>query len=171
MGWVNSNKNKILSLDKDFILSAEESIKFTSFCLTVIELEKDPDFKVKTPVFFDATCSGLQHLASVMRDDILAPNVNLDEQTYKDVVSDVYSILSKPINEEIRRVGRDNPIYENLSEVNLPRKILKRSVMTTAYNVSIFGIKEQIASFFKSKKVKLSTGPGEEKTVVQYLKI
>ena len=90
---------KILSLDPDFILKAEEKFKFTALSLLLIELEKDPAYIVKIPIFFDATCSGIQHLAGLMRDEELSREVNLGEQSEEDPVADIYSKLANPINE------------------------------------------------------------------------
>ena len=146
--WVIENKDKILKLDKNLILRAEDKIKFASFCLLMRELEANPSYQVHMPVFFDATCSGFQHIAAIMRDEKLGALVNLDEQSYQDNVSDVYKYLSTPINNEIRRVGAEDTKYINLKYVDLPRDILKRPIMTKPYNVTVNGIKEQIAKYF-----------------------
>ena len=105
-------------------LRNDEKIKFASFCLIMRELEQNPSYKVHMPVFFDATCSGFQHIAALMRDEKLGPLVNLDEQSYQDNVSDVYKYLSVPINNEIRRVGAEDSKYINLIYVDLSRDIL-----------------------------------------------
>nr|UOL49836.1 hypothetical protein [Ganoderma lingzhi] len=41
IGWVLENKDKIIRLDKKWILKAEEKIKFTAFCLIIKELESN----------------------------------------------------------------------------------------------------------------------------------
>ena len=41
------------------------------------ELDRDPNYIIKTPVFLDATCSGIQHLAALLRDLELGTIVNL----------------------------------------------------------------------------------------------
>jgi DNA-directed RNA polymerase len=51
---------------------ASNPILFASFCLVMKQLSIDPKTKVHLPVFLDATCSGLQHLAGLMRDSELA---------------------------------------------------------------------------------------------------
>lgn len=143
---------KILSLDPDFILKAEEKFKFTALSLLLIELEKDPAYIVKIPIFFDATCSGIQHLAGLMRDEELSREVNLGEQSEEDPVTDIYSKLANPINEEIRRIGLEEIKYINLKEVKLPRNVLKRPIMTKTYSVTIYGIFEQLIEHFPTKK-------------------
>ena len=45
---------------------------------------------------------------------MLASNVNLAPQKPTDKVADFYELLRKPINEEIRRVGREDLKYSSL---------------------------------------------------------
>nr|YP_009493060.1 DNA-dependent RNA polymerase [Ganoderma tsugae]AWJ63855.1 DNA-dependent RNA polymerase [Ganoderma tsugae] len=152
--WTIQNKSKILDMDPEFILGAEEKFKFTALCLLMRELEKDPSYKVKIPVFFDCTCSGIQHLAGLMKDESLGQEVNLTPQSEQDNVSDIYQKLAIPINNEIRRIGLENPKYTNLLEVDLPRNILKKPIITKTYNVTIEGIFEQLQEHFKKVVVK-----------------
>jgi len=44
------------------------------------ELDKNPDYLVKLPVFLDATCSGIQHFAALLQDFELGSKVNLIPQ-------------------------------------------------------------------------------------------
>lgn len=150
--WTENNKEKILSMNPNFILAAEDKFKFTALCLLMRELDKDPQYKVKLPVFFDATCSGIQHLAGLMRDSNLAKEVNLTSQTTLDDVFDIYSKLAIPINEKIRRIGREDPKYTNLIEVNLSRKIVKKPIMTKTYNVTVEGIVDQLLENITTNK-------------------
>jgi DNA-directed RNA polymerase len=97
-------------------------------------------------------CSGLQHLAAIMRDLQLASEVNLIPQDDNTKVADVYTKVTKPINEEIRQFGRENLLYSNLSEVDGLRKDYKPSLMTTSYNVTLRGIINQLKSQFPTIK-------------------
>jgi hypothetical protein len=40
----------ILKMEPDFILKAENKFVFTAFCLTIRELNKNPNYLVKLPV-------------------------------------------------------------------------------------------------------------------------
>ena len=62
--WVKNNYNKIINLDRDLIYSAESPFIFTAFCLNMKEIHNNPKAIIRTPVFLDATCSGVQHLAA-----------------------------------------------------------------------------------------------------------
>jgi DNA-directed RNA polymerase, mitochondrial len=150
--WVKDNINNILKMDKEFILKAENKIIFIVFCLIIRQLQKDTNYKVKLPVFLDATCSGIQHLAAIMRDFKLASEVNLITPNDSKGVSDIYNKLRIPINEEIRKYGKENPKYSILELVDLKRSDLKLPIMTKTYNVTQLGIKNQLASILTKTK-------------------
>jgi hypothetical protein len=150
--WVKNNLDNILKMDKDFILKAENKLVFTAFCLVMKQLQIDPNYKVKLSVWLDCTNSGIQHLAAIMKDVQLAKEVNLVAQDDNTKVSDIYNSLRMPINEEIRKYGKDNPKYSNLEFVDLKRKDLKTPIMTKTYAVTQLGIKNQLASNFTKTK-------------------
>jgi DNA-directed RNA polymerase len=45
---------------------------FLHFCLTLKNFHDDFNYRVKLPVFLDATCFGIQHLATLLLDKELA---------------------------------------------------------------------------------------------------
>ena len=144
--------DNILQMKPEFILKAENKFVFTAFCIVMIKLNIDPKYKVRLPVFLDATCSGIQHLAAIMRDIQLASNVNLIPQDDNHKVADIYNSLREPINELIREEGRNNYLYSNLMYVDLQRNDIKSPIMTKTYNVTLLGIKDQLAARFKKVK-------------------
>jgi DNA-directed RNA polymerase len=139
-------------MDKEFINKAKNRYGFSAFCLTMKELSVNPNFEVKLPVFLDATNSGIQHLAAIMRDLQLATQVNLIPQDDNSKIGDIYNSLREPINELIRLEGRNNELFPNLKYVDLQRSDIKTPIMTKTYNVTILGIKEQLASRFNKIK-------------------
>ena len=145
INWTKDNLNNIINMNQEFMLNAENKFTFTAICLIIRELEIDPTYNVKLPVFLDATCSGIQHLAALMRDEDLAKEVNI---VPTEVPADIYETLRGPINEEIRRIGLVDPIYSGLQFVNLSRKNVKQPIMTKTYNVTPYGVKEQLISQF-----------------------
>jgi DNA-directed RNA polymerase len=90
-------------LDKDLILSAESPFIFTSFCLNMREIHNNPNAIIKTPIFLDATCSGIQHLAGLMKDIELGSNTNLIPSTIEDKPGDIYTLLLETINKAINK--------------------------------------------------------------------
>jgi len=148
--WVKKNYDKIINLDKNLILSAENPFVFTSFCLNMRDLHNDPNTIIKTPIFLDATCSGIQHLAGLMKDLELGVQTNLIESSYNAKPGDIYSNLLEPINSAINKFGENNLEYIELSQVKLTRKEVKTSIMTKVYNVTTYGISQQLQSKFKT---------------------
>jgi hypothetical protein len=144
--WVNDNYDRIINLDRDLILSAENKFVFTAFCLNMRELHYNPNTIIKTPIFLDATCSGIQHLAALLQDLELGSKVSLVPYKEEDKPGDIYSELVVVINEAINKYGRENINFVNLSLIKLNRNILKQSILTKVYNVTRFGIAEQLKS-------------------------
>lgn len=148
--WVDNNMENILNMHKDFILKAENIFCFTAFCLAMRDYKNNPQCEIKLPVFLDATCSGIQHLAALIKDENLAREVNLIDRSDSDKPADIYRALLKPINEEIRSIGETDFNYSKLALVNLDRKDVKHPILTRTYNVSQFGVSNQLIKGFKS---------------------
>lgn len=144
--WVKNNYDKIINLDRDLISTAENKFIFAAFCLNMKEIHNNPKAIIKTPVFLDATCSGIQHLAALLQDLELGSHVNLLPKEETEVPGDIYTEITEPINKAINKYGEENLEYSNLSIVKFNRKILKQSIMTKVYNVSSFGISNQLKS-------------------------
>jgi hypothetical protein len=119
------------------------------------ELHKNPNAVIKTPVFLDATCSGIQHFSALLLDVELATAVNvLQLDKYidsKEKPSDIYSELLIYINKAINKYGEDHLEFEYFKLIKLRRSDIKTSVMTKVYNVTHFGIAKQLESVFKNK--------------------
>lgn len=164
INWVKKNYLKIINLDKDLILSAESPFIFTAFCLNMKEIHNNPNHIIKTPVFLDATCSGIQHLAGLMKDIELGINTNLLPQTEDDIPEDIYNYLLITINKDINKFGKQNFEYENLSKVKLERKQIKAPIMTKVYNVTKFGMSRQLQDVLKDEEK-------DDKTPIENIKI
>nr|QWO71391.1 RNA polymerase [Arthromyces claviformis] len=142
--WVKNNYKKIINLDKELILSADLPFIFTAFCLNMKEIHINPKAIIKTPIFLDATCSGIQHLAALMKDLELGANTNLLPSNKEDKPEDIYSVLLDHINKKINEYGNKYPEYGILKLIKLTRKEIKTSVMTKVYNVTIYGMAQQL---------------------------
>jgi len=104
---------------------------------------------IKTPVFLDATCSGIQHLSAMMKDLELAKKVNLTKSNKTDTPYDLYSEIIEPVNILLNNFGKENIEHAALSLVKFTRKEIKPIVMTKVYNISVYGIAQQLSSSFK----------------------
>lgn len=163
--WVNKNYEKIINLDKELILKAESPFLFTVFCLNMREIHNNPGAVIKTPVFLDATCSGIQHLAGLMKDLELGVNTNLLPQTEDDIPEDIYSYLLNIINEAINNYGKEHIEYNILTFVKLERKHIKAPIMTKVYNVTKYGISRQLQAILKGEDVDLLILEEKEKVI------
>lgn len=154
INWVKNNKSNILNMNSDFIRSAESPVSFAAFCLEMRRLEENRNVEIKMPVFIDATCSGIQHIAAIIGDTELATKVNLIPKIVQnnDKPDDIYQSLVEPINNAINKCGREKDGFKALSNLWLTRKELKQPIMTLNYNVSVFGMKEQLYNSLKVTK-------------------
>lgn len=166
--WVINNLENIYSMDKNFILKAESPTLFAAFCLNMKQLKRNPSYLIKFPVFLDATCSGVQHFAAMLLDQNLAENVNLINSKNKDVVKDFYSTLVPHINDAINNAWKTDVKANNFKNIKLTRKELKSIIMTKAYNVTTYGINEQLKSNL-NKIPKKIVSKGKEITVYDYI--
>ena len=145
--------NKILEMDPLFINKADSKFVFAAFCLVIRNINKDPSYKVRLPIFLDATCSGIQHLATLLKDLELAYEVNLiPKENEEEKVQDIYASLTDHVNLRINELSKIDKKYEKLENIKLTRDILKPSFMTKTYNVTMFGIINQLKS--KLPKIK-----------------
>lgn len=167
INWVKLNYNKIISLDIVFILKAESVFLFTAFCLNMRELEKDKNALIYTPIFLDATCSGIQHLAGLLKDQEVGERVNLISQDDNEDVADIYSDLIKPINEAINQYGESHKDCESFKYIELKREHIKTPIMTKNYNVSTIGIANQLRSKFK--QIHKSGGSNKNDKTTSYI--
>jgi DNA-directed RNA polymerase len=84
------------------------------------ELHNNPNTIINTPVFLDATCSGIQHLSALLLDLELGISVNLSPYKQDDGPNDIYSDLIEPINKAINNYGEDNYDFAALSLTSAP---------------------------------------------------
>lgn len=144
--WVLDNYDNIIAMEPEFILKADSKYIFIAFCLNIRKLNKDIKAKIYTPVFLDATCSGIQHLAALIKDFELGSRVNLIKQNDDDLVGDIYTFILDPINKALNRIGKTNEEYKHFTKINLTRSLIKWNIMTIVYNITYFGGSRQLES-------------------------
>jgi DNA-directed RNA polymerase len=136
-------------MEKEFLMNAKEKFTFAAFCLVIRKLHQNHKAVIHLPIFLDATCSGIQHLAALMKDIDSASRVNLIEQNNDDPVADIYSDVVGPVNEALNKFGLENmQTHSHFTRIKLTRKEIKPLVMTKPYNASIFGMTQQLANSF-----------------------
>jgi hypothetical protein len=100
----------------------------------------------------DSTASAIQIFAGLLLDEELAKSVNVISNNI-DRVSDIYTEMLEPINENINNFVKENPEYKNLNLLKLSRKNVKTPLMTVTYSSSAHGRSLQLASTFKKIKI------------------
>nr|QCQ69090.1 DNA-dependent RNA polymerase [Powellomyces hirtus] len=146
--WVLENASLILNLDMDFIRGAADVISFVNFALNFRKWYTNPTAKIHMFINQDATCSGLQHIASLLADQNLAQNVNVTGEAEN--AGDVYQDIANKV--------ASVPMPGVLAYLDITRSLVKRPVMTLPYGVTKLGMADQIkgralAKITKDKEV------------------
>lgn len=173
--WVEANLNAIISMDKELILRAKSPIQFAGLCLVIQGYHADPDKLVRMPIYLDATCSGLQHIAGLMGDYTLGEVVNLVPSPR---VRDIYSELLGKINQEINEEGKreeEEGAESALKYVLLTREQVKKPIMTKVYNSSVVGMKDQLITTMVKRtinnEIRYETGGINGKILLTYKEV
>jgi DNA-directed RNA polymerase len=131
--------------------------QFVAACVELVEaLERGPSFPTRLPLTFDATCSGLQHICMMTRDEIGARYVNL---VPSNELNDFYSLMGT-------KVYRERPDFRHFFKDGNPfdRKVVKRPGMTYGYGSRAGGWAK------KSKHAKRLHPKGMTEQIVDVLK-
>ncbi|KAJ2794082.1 DNA-directed RNA polymerase, partial [Coemansia helicoidea] len=97
----------------------------------------------------DGTCNGLQHYAAMGRDRVGAQEVNLaPSDTPQDVYAGILRVVTRLVDEDAR-AGVSQAVA---LQGKLTRKIVKQTVMTNVYGVTLIGAREQIAARLREVK-------------------
>ena len=113
--WVLDNRDLVERIAADPVKTVDEwrgadaRFSFVAACMELAASWRDPNFKTRLPVNYDATASGIQHLCLLMRDEVTAAKVNLvqDSRPVKRIVDgrvlhDVVHVEPQDVYGEIR---------------------------------------------------------------------
>ena len=136
----------------------KEPFQFISVLIAIwniaLAIENNESIVINNPILFDASCSGIQHLSAMTRDVEIARKVNIlseealdnaDEDTILDKSrgQDFYEYSAKNIQTQL-----DNLDNDKLNKIVLNRKMIKKTVMTIPYYITIHGVNDQLREFF-----------------------
>lgn len=141
--FIDSVHDKIMALDRSLILSADSPIKFAAFCLAYSSYINNPSIKIHLPVFLDATCSGLQHIAALLGDSVLGELVNLKGNSRRDLYSETVPYIQEALS---------NHPNTTIHNVSITRDLIKKPIMTIPYSITPVGITNQLHDFFKDSR-------------------
>lgn len=121
-------------------------------------------FPSQLPIHQDGSCNGLQHYAALGRDNEGGVQVNLTKcETPNDVYSDVAQRVEQKRKQDEESNTEDHDVALKLREAlpqNVPRKVIKQTVMTTVYGVTMYGAVLQIKRQLKALDI-----PGEDAAI------
>jgi len=152
---------------------ADEPMLFLAWCFEYASWIKSPDnFVSHIPIAMDATCSGIQIYSGLMRDKVGATAVNV-APLEEDKVADIYSEVANEVNNILLSGDYEDFEYNKqdfnksigkhtipLSQVAMDfggkvnRSLTKRNTMTFPYNVSRYGMRDQVAETLKELEFK-----------------
>lgn len=145
--WANSNYDltRATALDPlghlDFWAGEGVDSPWEALALSWALIDAADGVPVHVPVRLDATCSGIQHLAALMRDPLSARCVNL---AYTGKREDIYGDVATTAANRVALDAANGNELAMLWLGNVTRKTVKRAVMTTPYGVTPRGISVQL---------------------------
>jgi DNA-directed RNA polymerase, mitochondrial len=150
VAWVDANLDKIedaavnpLGRMMAWWKEADSPFLFLAACIELFEaLACGPQFVTHLPVSFDGSCSGLQHLSAMTRDENTAALVNL---VAGEKPQDVYGVVAERVKERIENepVAENWPLQKLVLDYGVGRTEAKRNVMTYSYSSKKFGMASQ----------------------------
>ncbi len=126
-----------------FCFALEEKWQTLACCIEIsnaIKSKNPSEYISHFPIHQDGSCNGLQHYAALGRDLDGAKSVNLYPS---DRPQDVYSSVLDLVEEQRKKDAQNNELAKTLGGF-ITRKVVKQTVMTTVYNVTVYGAKLQI---------------------------
>ncbi|OMH82488.1 DNA-directed RNA polymerase, mitochondrial, partial [Zancudomyces culisetae] len=130
-------------------LASEDPWQTLAACIELVDAvdSGDPEnFVSHLHVHQDGTCNGLQHYAALGRDFEGGRQVNL---VPGDHPMDVYSAVLDVVEVSVRRDAANGHEMAQLLVGKLKRKVIKQTVMTNVYGVSMYGAREQVMARLK----------------------
>jgi DNA-directed RNA polymerase len=87
-----------------------------------------------TPISFDVTCNGFQHISAIFKDLDIAKISNVINNS--DKPNDVYKFVAEKVKILIED-EQDSDMKDKILLINFSRNLLKKPVMTITYNVGL----------------------------------
>lgn len=147
-------------------LKSDEPWQTLACCMEIADAIRSPDpaeFMSSFPIHQDGSCNGLQHYAALGRDVKGARSVNLSPC---DTPQDVYSSVAALVEEARQTDAKKGLGIAIALEGLVKRKVVKQTVMTTVYGVTMFGARLQIE---KQLKAIGTLSPSDTKRAAAYL--
>ena len=125
-------------------LDAEDPWQCLATCIELHNALQQPDptrYISRLPIQQDGTCNGLQHYAALGGDEIGAQQVNLEPG---DRPSDLYTAVAGMVQSIIHQDALDKKSWALQLDGKITRKVVKQTVMTNVYGVTLIGATDQV---------------------------
>lgn len=153
--FVEKNRHKIVNSAESPLIpdlwwkSGDNPWQSLAFCMEINKVwnydGNAKDYLCRIPIHMDGTCNGLQHYAALGANVNAAKSVNLlPGETKSDIYLTVLELVQKSI---VKDIELGNPKLANLAreaQSCVSRKVVKQTVMTTVYGVTLYGAYRQI---------------------------
>ncbi|XP_022100641.1 DNA-directed RNA polymerase, mitochondrial-like isoform X2 [Acanthaster planci] len=130
--------------------TAEDKWQVLACCMEINKIMKHPGdpstYVSHLPIHQDGSCNGLQHYAALGRDVVGARQVNL---TDTEAPQDVYSGVAEMVGDICKRDAQNGVHLARMLCGQIHRKVVKQTVMTVVYGVTLYGGKLQILKQLK----------------------
>jgi len=190
IAWVDANRDMLIDIANnwrdhyDYWSEADKPFSFLAACFELRAVWQHYDetgnlnYLSGLPVSIDASCSGYQHLLAAMRASKEGAMVNL---VPNDLPQDIYQFIADKVKAVVEadaamEVDDDCPCDDSgpICECEKPalaklwlkhginRKVVKRQVMTAAYNSNVYGFTDQIKADTMDKLHKRVLDPEDD---------
>jgi hypothetical protein len=108
IAWVRDNRRLIEAISADARgtfndwVKAGDPFQFVAACLELAAAWADPNFETHLPIGFDGSCSGIQHLSLLVRDEQAGKLVNL---VVTDRPNDIYAVVAAYVQDSVNVAG------------------------------------------------------------------
>ena len=129
--------------------NASDPLQFLAWCLEYRDYMRDTtgSFVSHLPISMDGSCNGLQNLSALLRDEIGGRATNL---TANVTMEDIYRRVAEAATVRLQRLTFDDPEQQRMQKLwlehGISRKVVKRSVMTTPYGVTLLSATDYVLS-------------------------
>ena len=98
------------------------------------------DYECGLPIHMDATCSGIQHFSALLRDEVGAKHVNLEDNG-EAKKADIYKAVGESALRHLTNLAEAGHLdAEPWTRLGVDRDLAKRPVMTKVYGVTLLTV-------------------------------
>lgn len=120
---------------------ASKQLQFLAWCMEYSDWYFSPEtFESHIVASVDATASGIQHYAAILRDDVAGSCVNL---VNSDKPNDIYADIAKSVYEKLLTMP-DSDYKDMWIQNGIPRELTKRPIMTLPYGCTRYSVTDFI---------------------------